>query len=187
MSEKKKQDEDAAELEAQPSQGDALPPPTAGTEDPAAEWREKYLRSLADLDNYRKRMERERQQHRLYACEDLVKAILPVLDDLQMACEAEGGADAIRQGVALALRKALGVLEEGGLKPIEAVGKPFDPRLHEAMGSLPSADAPPGTVVAELRRGYQLHDRVIRPSRVQIAVAPNGDSGGGGANQSEDE
>ena len=182
MSKKKeRKDGEGAELEEQPAQGDALPPPPK--EDAAAEWREKYLRSLADLDNYRKRMERDSEQQRMYACEGLMKAILPVLDDLQMACDAEGGADAIREGVALALRKAHGVLEECGLKPIEAMGKPFDPRFHEAMGGFPRADAAPGTVVVELRRGYQLHDRVIRPSRVQIAMAPPN----GGGEDSEDE
>lgn len=182
MSRKKRHDDgDAAELDAQAGQGDALPPPKG--EDPSAEWREKYLRTLADLDNYRKRMEREREQQRLYACEGLMKGVLPVLDDLEMACDAAGDADAIRQGVALALRKALGVLEENGLRRIDAVGKPFDPRFHEAMGGEPS-DAPPGTVVVEMSRGYQLHDRVIRPSRVRIAMTPT--NGAGGDNDSED-
>jgi len=140
------------------------------------EWRQKYLRALADLDNFRKRMERERRQMELYACEGLLRNILPVLDDLEAACAAEGDADQIRKGVELALRSLRKGLTERGLEAIEALDEPFDPRVHEAVGGMPDAERAPGTVVAELRRGYRLHDRVLRPSRVHVAVAPPGET-----------
>ena len=138
----------------------------------ANEWRERYLRALAELDNFRKRMERDREQARLYANEGLVRNLLPVLDALEMARAAEGGADAIRDGVALALQDAMRILADCGLEKIEALKKAFDPHLHEAVATIPDPDQEPGMVVAEVRCGYRLHDRVIRPSHVHVAVAP---------------
>ena len=138
----------------------------------ADEWREKYLRTLAELDNYRKRMERERENSRRYALEGLLRNLLPVLDDLQLASAAEGDFESIRKGVEIALRDAMHILGEHGLELIEAMDRPFDPRFHEAMGGIPDTGRAPGTVVTELRRGYVLHDRVIRPSKVQVAVEP---------------
>lgn len=178
MSEEKKDNriEEAApqpEAEAQP--GTNVQPET-GTEAPleesGADWREKYLRSLAELDNFRKRMEREREMSRRFALEDLVRALLPVLDHLELACASEGDAEAIREGVALALKDALRVLGERGLEAIEAVGRPFDPHLHEAMAGIPDPTHEPGTCLAELCRGYTLHERVLRPSKVHVAVEP---------------
>ncbi|MHC4548921.1 MAG: nucleotide exchange factor GrpE [Planctomycetota bacterium] len=168
-----------AEEEARPRETAATPEeearPEAGEtarEATAAEWREKYLRVLAELDNYRKRMERERQQSRLFALEDLMRALLPVLDHLQLASGAKGDADKIREGVALALKDALRVLGEQGLKVIEALDLPFDPRFHEAMATIPDAKRQAGTVIDELCRGYALHERVLRPAKVHVAVEP---------------
>jgi molecular chaperone GrpE len=140
--------------------------------DPAAEWRDKYLRALAELDNYRKRTERDREIARVYATDALLRDVLPVVDDLETALRIEGSLDAIREGVALALRHLVNALEAKGMRPIEALGKPFDPRFHEAMGVVPAEGKAPGTVVTELKRGYVFHDRVLRPARVQIAMAP---------------
>ena len=140
--------------------------------DPAAEWRDKYLRALAELDNYRKRADREREIARVYATDALLREVLPVVDDLETALKIEGKLDAIRDGVALALRHLVIALEAKGMKPIEALGKPFDPRFHEAMGVIPAPGKAPGTVVVELKKGYVFHDRVLRPARVQIAMAP---------------
>jgi len=142
-------------------------------QDPAAEWRDKYLRALAELDNYRKRTERDREIARTYATEGLLRDVLPVVDDLETALTIEGSLDAIREGVALALRHLVNALDAKGMKQIEALGLPFDPRVHEAAGVVPAAAGQaPGTVVAELRKGYAFHDRVLRPARVQIAMAP---------------
>ena len=135
-------------------------------------WQDKYLRTLAELDNFRKRTERDRVQQRQYANEGLMRDLLPVLDALEMARTAEGDAEAIREGVKLAVESALRIMGERGLEPIPAEGEPFDPRFHEAVGVLPDPETPPNTVVKEERRGYRLKDRVVRPSRVLIAIAP---------------
>jgi molecular chaperone GrpE len=152
---------------------DAAPDPAAEQVDAAAEWRDKYLRLLADNDNFRKRVERDREQTRLYACEGLMRDLLPVLDGLQLAIDAPGDAGAIRDGVQLALQEALRIMADKGLAPIDALGEMFDPRFHEAVGALPATEGQAqGTIVAELRRGYRLHERVLRPSRVHIAMQP---------------
>jgi molecular chaperone GrpE len=161
---KKKREEEA--------EGAAGAEAAAAAPDPSAEWRDRYLRALAELDNYRKRADREREIARTYATESLLREVLPVVDDLEKALTTDGSLDAIREGVALALRHLMNALEAKGMKPIEAVGQPFDPRVHEAMGVVPAADKPPNTVVTELSRGYVFHDRVLRPSRVQISMVP---------------
>lgn len=172
MSKEKKKDR--AEEEAQLPLESDMPPEMdiEPAEENGDDWREKYLRSLAELDNFRKRMERDRDQTRRYALEDLVRALLPVLDHLELACASEGGAEAIREGVALALKDALRLLGERGVEPIEAVDRPFDPHLHEAVAGIPDSEHEPGTCVAELCRGYALHGRVLRPSKVHVAVEP---------------
>ena len=166
---KKKEGASGAEEAVAGAEGAAAPhaPP-----DPAAEWRDKYLRALAELDNYRKRTERDREIARVYATDALLRDVLPVVDDLETALRIEGSLDAIREGVALALRHLVNALEAKGMKPIEALGKPFDPRFHEAMGIVPAEGKAPGTVVTELKKGYVFHDRVLRPARVQIAMGP---------------
>jgi molecular chaperone GrpE len=167
---KKKRDEGAPGAEDAATDAGAAPP--EATPDTAAEWRDKYLRALAELDNYRKRVEREREIARIYATDALLREVLPVVDDLETALKIEGKLDAIRDGVALALRHLANALEAKGMKQIEALGKPFDPRFHEAMGFVPAPGKAPGTVVVELKKGYVFHDRVLRPARVQIAMAP---------------
>jgi molecular chaperone GrpE len=140
--------------------------------DPAAEWRDKYLRALAELENYRKRQERDREIARIYATEALLREVLPVVDDLETAARIDASPDAIREGISIALRHLVNALEAKGMKPIEAVGLPFDPRFHEAMGVVPAPGKAPNTVVTELAKGYVFHDRVLRPARVHIAMAP---------------
>jgi len=170
---KKKEGAAGAEIPETPAPapaGGASPAPEPP--DLAAEWREKYLRALAELDNYRKRAEREREIARVYATDALLRDVLPVVDDLETALRIDASPEAIREGVALALRHLVNALEAKGMKPIEALGQPFDPRFHEAMGIVPAPDKAPGTVVTELKRGYVFHDRVLRPARVQIAMAP---------------
>lgn len=149
---------------------DEAAPPTP--EEEAEAWRDKYMRVLAELDNYRKRQERDRVQMRQYAVEGLARDLLPVLDALEMAQDAQGGADAIRAGVAIAIKDALRVLGDKGVERIPAEGEAFDPRFHEAAGAAPATEEhPPGTIVTELRTGYRLNDRVLRASRVHIAMA----------------
>jgi molecular chaperone GrpE len=179
---KKKHEGDPPAEPKQPE--DAAHPPGAGAPeaDRTAEWRDKYLRALAELDNYRKRMERDREIARTYATEALLRDVLPVVDDLETALSVDAKVDALKEGIALALRHLMNALEAKGMKPIDALGLPFDPRVHEAMGVVPAGKNPPGTIVEELRKGYVFHDRVLRPARVQIAMAPpaveNGGAGG---------
>jgi molecular chaperone GrpE len=136
----------------------------------ADEWREKYLRTLAELDNFRKRTERDSGHVRKYALEGFLRELLPVLDALHMVSDAEGDSKAIREGVVLALNAANRILGEKGVEEIEALDELFDPRWHEAVGMLPAEGCPPGTVVREERKGYRMHDRVLRPSRVHISM-----------------
>jgi molecular chaperone GrpE len=163
---KKKHDAPAPAEADKPTAPEAPP-------DAAAEWRDKYLRALAELDNYRKRADREREIARVYATDALLREVLPVVDDLETALKIDASPDAVREGVALALRHLVNALEAKGMKPIDALGQPFDPRFHEAMGVVPAAAGQaPGTIVTELKKGYVFHDRVLRPARVQIAMAP---------------
>ena len=150
----------------------------AGEAEVVEDYKDKYLRVLAEFDNMRKRGERERAQARKYALEGLMRDLLPVLDSLEFAAEAEGDADAIREGIHMALSSALRVLETHGLETIEAHGEVFDPRFHEAIGMRPHDELDAGRVAEEERKGYLIHDRVLRPSRVHIVIAPQqaGDS-----------
>ena len=137
----------------------------------SAEYLEQAQRTRAELINYRRRMEQEVQVARRFAAEHLISRILPVIDDFHRAIDAVPDADRDNpwvQGVLLIERKMWSVLESEGVRPIEAVGKPFDPSVHEAV----SADSDGGdTVVEEFQRGYMLHDRIIRPAMVKVGQA----------------
>jgi len=172
MARKKKHEQ--AEPEAPVAEGTAEAEADTGAgPESVEEWRDRYLRALAELDNYRKRAEREREIARRYATEGLLRDVLPVLDDLDTALTIDGGLDAIREGIGLALRHLTNMLEAKGLARIDALGQQFDPRVHEAVGMVPAAEGQTaGTIVEELRRGYMFHDRVLRPSKVQIAFEP---------------
>jgi len=165
---------DAADLEASTLEDTA--DEGAGSAQAVSEkntdWKDKYLRALAELDNVRKRSERDRAQTHKYALEDILRNILPVLDALHYALAAEGDATAIREGIELAISDAHRILGEQGFLPIAALHKPFDPRWHEAVGMRPDEDHPANTVIEEERLGYKLHDRVLRPSRVHISRSP---------------
>ena len=133
-------------------------------------------RVSADYLNYQKRARRESDHHREYANEAIIKAMLPVLDDIDRALEAgaptHGADDPLLVGLKLVRDKALAVLAQFGLAPIESQGKPFDPDHHSAVTRQPTADCPPGTVLKELARGYALKGRTIRPAMVVVSAAP---------------
>lgn len=131
-----------------------------------------WLRAKADLDNYRKRSQKEAEEDRLYRALPLVRDLLPGLDNLQRAVTAAstgGDAHDLVEGVKLVLKQFEGVLSSHSIQPIESVGQPFDPNLHAAVQQVPSPDHPPMTVVQELEKGYRLHDRVVRPSQVIVS------------------
>ena len=141
----------------------------------AAESQDRYLRTLAEFDNYRKRTAREREEWRRQAQMEVLREILPVLDNFDRALQAAPAPDAdagFRAGVELIHRDFLAALERVGVRPFATVGQPFDPLRHEAVAREERSDVPDHTVVAEILRGYQLQDRVLRPAGVVVAVAP---------------
>jgi molecular chaperone GrpE len=170
MSEKKEKAE--VEPETPEVEEQETPEAEAAPEAEEKDYQELYLRTLAELDNYRKRVDRDREQGRRYAAENLMRSLLPVLDALELAVDAAGEDDDVCRGVRLALTDFLRILNDQGMEPIEALDQPFDPRFHEAVGMLPDPERPAGTVIKEERRGYRLRDRVLRASRVQISVQP---------------
>ena len=133
-------------------------------------------RLSADYLNYQKRVQRDIDSAREFANEQLIKELLPVLDDMERALEAgranHAADDPILAGMLLVHDKALATLGRYGLKVVEAKGKPFDPAVHQAIMMQPTADQPPQTVLAEALRGYELRGRTIRPAGVVVAVAP---------------
>lgn len=148
----------------------------------AAAHYDRYLRALADFENYKRRAQRERDEWTRLAHERLVLEILPVLDNFDRALQAEPRPDQLRgfvAGVELIHRELLKVLERIGVTPFSAVGEPFDPQRHEAVMRVETTEVPNQTVVEETERGYLLHDRVLRPARVKVAVHPDeADTGG---------
>lgn len=134
---------------------------------------DRYLRTAADLENLRKRQKREMDDARLESKGRVLKEMLPVVDNLERAIEhatAHAGTNPIVEGVQLVLRQFLTAFERLDVTPIEAAGQPFDPNLHEAI-SQQETDAPPGTVVQVLQRGYKSGDRLLRPALVVVAKA----------------
>ncbi len=148
--------------------------------------RDSWLRTQAELENYRKRVQREADETRQYQAMNLSRDLIPVLDNLRRALAAAEKAPNVEElvrGVQMVERQFEDALGRHGVKPIEAIGKPFDPNLHQALQQLPSAEHPPMTVLNELERGYILKDRVVRPSSVIVSQAPpaaSDESGGAG-------
>jgi molecular chaperone GrpE len=132
------------------------------------------VRRQADFENYRKRVERERQQERHRGAEQLIEQVLPVLDafDLALKGQNSGASAEYRKGFEIIRAQLWNALAKQGLQPIEAVGKPFDPHLHHAIENVPTAEQPEGTVIGEMQTGYMFHDRVLRPAMVRVATAP---------------
>ena len=140
---------------------------------------DRWVRTVAEFENYRKRAQRESEQERQYQAYAVLRDLLPGLDNLQRAiaaAETSKNADELVRGVQMVAKQFEEVLARYSARPIDAVGKPFDPNLHEALTQIPSADHPPMTVLQEVEKGYTLHDRVLRPSKVIVSTAPS--SGG---------
>jgi molecular chaperone GrpE len=157
-----------------PPAGDQSPDQRIATlEAEKADLRDRMLRIAAEFENWKKRARREQSEAENKGREAVLRDMLEVIDNLERA-SAAGAADlsAIQQGVTLVLRQFQSKLERHDVKPLEAKGKPFDPRLHDAISQVPSADQPPGTVLSELQKGYRLGERLIRPASVVVAVAP---------------
>lgn len=138
---------------------------------------ERLLRTTADFDNFKKRAARERQDAARYANESLVQKLIPILDNFEMALAATqagaaANAQSLAEGVAMILQQFKSTLAEAGVEEVEAAGKPFDPNLHEAVSQQESAEVPEGQVLQQLRKGYRLRERLLRPATVIVAKPP---------------
>lgn len=139
--------------------------------------KDNLLRSRAEFDNYRKRTSREVERIRKTAAESVIHDLLPVLDNLELALEhADSESSALTEGVGMVRAQMLDVLARNGLDPIPAVGKPFDPNVHEAVSQETSNDVPKDNVSREYQRGYKLGGQVIRPSKVVVSLGPENET-----------
>jgi molecular chaperone GrpE len=156
----------------QPEQPAADPAPaTPDLQAEVEKYRDQALRAAADLENYRKRMIREKEEAIRYANAGLIEKLLPILDNFELGLDAARGdaaAKGIVDGFAMVHRQLGDFLVSSGLQPIDAVGQPFDPKFHEALGHEADAAQADGVVLKQLRRGYRLADRLIRPSSVIV-------------------
>ena len=146
--------------------------PAGELEAELAEWKDRALRAAADMENVRRRARLDADEARKFANENLVSELLPVVDNFTRALEAAeqtSDFEALKNGVDLTRRQLLDALRRAGVEQIPALGQPFDPNLHEAIMQVEAQDGQePGQVVEELRPGYRLHDRVVRPSLVKV-------------------
>lgn len=151
--------------------GDSAAPEMEQARARAAELEHRLFRAQADFENYRRRVQREKEDLSTYANQRLILNLLPVLDNLEraLATQAVPGDEKFRQGVELTARSFRDILAKEGVTPIEAVGQPFDPNFHEAVMTVDSEEHDEDTVLAEFQKGYRLGDRVIRPSMVQVS------------------
>ena len=159
-------------------QGEATPDPVAMLAKEAADLKDRLLRTLAEMENLRRRTEREVADSRVYAVTNFARDILAVADNMERAMKAlddeirdkaDAGVKALLDGVELTERELIKVMEKHGIKRLEPQGQKFDPNLHQAMFELPDPSVPAGTVVQVMQPGYTLGERVLRPALVGIA------------------
>jgi molecular chaperone GrpE len=140
-----------------------------------AELKDKLLRSQAEWDNSRKRIMRDKEEAVRYASEALLEKLLPVLDNFEMgmlAAKTAADVKAISQGFEMVLAQLHQVLRDAGVESVDATGHPFDPHRHEALGHQDSDEHPEGHVISQMRKGYKLKDRLLRPASVFVARKP---------------
>jgi molecular chaperone GrpE len=137
------------------------------------EYYDRLLRKTAEFDNYRKRVDRERREMAQQVAGDLFELLLPIVDDFERALQVEAGpnAESYRKGVELIYKQLQDLLARRGVKPVEAVGREFDPRVHQAITYESSPGHAEGEVIEEVRRGYTLGERLLRPAMVKVAKA----------------
>ena len=161
---------EAAGAEGKPEEAESAPEEKA--EEPPAEpdWKDRYARLLADFDNYRKRVARDREELAQFAAKDILKDLLSTVDNLALALEkAENKEDPFVQGVKLAYDGFLKALADHGATPLDSVGEPFDANFHDALAQLPSADVAEGVVMNEVKRGWLLHGKLLRAAQVVVS------------------
>jgi len=150
-------------------------PETPPAGDEIAALKDRLLRLQADFDNFRKRTQRDRAETIQRANEDLLNALLPVVDHYEMGLNTarkEGASPGMLDGLKLVYDQFLGVLARFGVTPVDAVGQPFDHNLHEAVSHAPSSEYPADTVMAQTRRGYRMGDRLLRAAQVVVSSGP---------------
>jgi molecular chaperone GrpE len=166
--------EQEMEKAAQEAAADDLPSGSAGGADAMRaenqQLKDRYLRTLADFENFRKRSDREKNDFRRYALAESMREILPVLDNFDRALEHAEGGDDFHKGVLLIYKQLFDALQKSGLRRIEENGVRFDPNIHEAVIREEDPSVPNHTVTAILQKGYFLHDRLLRPALVKVAV-----------------
>ena len=138
---------------------------------------DRFLRASAELENYKKRTQKEMAEFRKYANASLVKELLGVVDNLERAIESSNGSNEegqLSEGLDLTLKELLKIFKTFHASPIEALGKPFDPCYHQAMMQQETADQPENIVLSELQKGYMIHDRLLRPAMVVVSKSPAG-------------
>lgn len=133
------------------------------------ETKDKYLRLYAEFENYRKKVQKDKEELIKYSNESLIYELLPIIDNLEMALRHTEEKDSLIKGVENTHREMLRTLQKFGLSPIDAIGKPFDPNYHHAMSQVERDDVENNTVVEELRKGYLYNEKVIRPSLVAVS------------------
>jgi molecular chaperone GrpE len=149
---------------------DLTPEAVGALQEECGSLRDQLLRSRAEFENYRKRTAREVERIRKTAAESLIHDLLAVVDNLELALNnAVGESGPMIEGVRLVHKQFLDTLERNGLEPIEAVGRPFDPNVHEAIAQTPSSEVAPDHVVEEFQRGYRLGGQILRPSKVVVS------------------
>jgi molecular chaperone GrpE len=175
-----KEKNDADEPAADTLTADADAPPPSEEEklrQEVAQLKDKLLRAQAEWDNSRKRILKDKEEAVRYSSEDLLERLLPVLDNFEMGMQAAKSATdarAISQGFEMVLAQFQQVLREAGIEAVDAVGHPFDPHRHEALGHQESDEHPEGHVISQTRKGYKLKDRLLRPASVFVAGTPEG-------------
>jgi molecular chaperone GrpE len=149
--------------------------PMAGLQTDLDRFRDLAMRTQADLQNYKKRAAREKEEAIKYANTSLLERLVAIVDNFELGLEAarsEGEESPVFSGMNLVLKQLQDFLADNGLQPIEAVGQKFDPNLHEAIGHEPSGEVPEETVIRQSRRGYRFKDRLLRPSSVVVSSGP---------------
>lgn len=150
----------------------------AAMQEEVAELKDRAARTLADFENFRRRVDRERQEDRRYAAFDILREFLAVLDNMERALESEGSTDDLKVGVELIHRQMKDLMKTAGVERISSMGEEFDPRFHEAVTHHEDSSVPVPTVSGELQAGYLMHDRLMRPSVVKVAMPPESDNDG---------
>jgi len=174
--------EAAPEESQEPEGGEALLLQLEDARAKADEHWEQCLRLQAEMENTRRRAERDVEHAHKFGLEKFALELLPVKDSLELGLQAAESDDAnvekLREGTALTLKMFATALEKFGIQEVDPLGEPFNPELHQAMTMQESREQPPNTVTAVMQKGYLLNDRLLRPAMVMVAKAPAGDSGG---------